>query len=161
VYLIFHNFQCFLPYSRSYQLIFSISELVSFLAIFQVLQFESVIFLVGQFSRHITTVCIYHFYFFSVSHHIPGPTFCVSHFPRFSVFSPYPSSYSRHFSFSRFFTGFCHIPGQTVFVYHFQRFSVFSPYSRSYYVYISFFVLFCLSLHIPGYTVCVSHFPRF
>ena len=100
VYLIFHDFQCFLPYSRSYQLIFSISELVSFLDIFQVLQctflifhifhcflpyyrsysvcvsfstffsflaiiqvllFESVIFLVGQFSHHITTVCIYHF----------------------------------------------------------------------------------------------------
>jgi hypothetical protein len=28
------------------------------------------------------------FTFFTVSHHIPGHTVCVSHFPRFSVLSP-------------------------------------------------------------------------
>jgi len=60
-FLIFHIFHCFLPYSRSYSVCVSFPTFFSFLAIIQVLLFESVIFLVDKFSRHITTVCIYHF----------------------------------------------------------------------------------------------------
>jgi len=45
------------------------SRFTVFLTIFQILPWEILILLVGQFSRH-----------------IPGPTVCVSHFARFSVF---------------------------------------------------------------------------
>ena len=41
--------------------------------------------------------------FFSLSRHISRPKVCISHFPRFSVFSPYSRSYSVHFSFFKFF----------------------------------------------------------
>jgi hypothetical protein len=118
------------------------------------------------------------FMFFSVLRHIPGPTVCVSNFPRFSVFSPYSRSYSVHFSYSMSFSVSCHIPGPTVFVYHSPHFSVFSPYSSSYNVHFSFstfsvfvaifqvlqcvcfiFHFFQFSRHIPAPTVCISHFP--
>ena len=80
VYLIFHDFQCFLPYSRSYQLIFSISDFVSFLAIFQVLQCVCLIFHVFQFSCHNPgpTICVCHFSFCQFSRHIT--TVCIYHF---------------------------------------------------------------------------------
>ena len=67
--LIFHDFQCFLPYSRSYQLIFSISELVSFLDIFQVLQCTFLIFHIFHcflpYSRSYS-VCVSFSTFFSI-----------------------------------------------------------------------------------------------
>ena len=87
MFLIFHVFQCFLAYSSSYVwvshffgqysrhmscptvYIYHFSHFSVFLAIFQFLSCEILIFLVCQFSRH-----------------IPGPTVCVSHFPRFSAF---------------------------------------------------------------------------
>jgi hypothetical protein len=85
-FLIFHVFECFSPYSRSYSVCFSFCTFFSvFLAIFHVLPCEFLIFLVCPFSRHIL-----------------GPTLCVSHFPHISVFSPQSSSYSVCFSFSTF-----------------------------------------------------------
>ena len=90
VYLIFHDFQCFLPYSRSYQLIFSISELVSFLDIFQVLQCTFLIFHIFHcflpYSRSYSVCLIFHV--FKFSGHISGPAVCISHFSRFSLFLP-------------------------------------------------------------------------
>ena len=81
-FIIFYVFQCFLPYFTSYSVGFSFSMIFCFLNIvqgqqcsfftfhifcfcdiFYVLQFEFVIFLVGQFSCH-----------------NPGPTVCISHF---------------------------------------------------------------------------------
>ena len=82
------------------------------------------------------------FTLFSVSRHIPGPTVCVTHFSRFSVFLPIfhvlpcevliflISQFSRH------------IPGPNVCVSHFPRFSVFSPYSRTNCVCFSFSTFF-------------------
>ena len=88
-FLTLYIFQSFLPYSRSYSVRFSFytlffrfsrnipdpkvcvshySRFSVFLAIFQVLPCEFLIFLVCHFSRH-----------------IPVPTVCVSHFPRFPV----------------------------------------------------------------------------
>ena len=118
------------------------------------------------------------FNFFSVSHHIPGPTFCVSHYPRFSFFSPFPTSYTGHFSFSRFFIGFTifqvkqclctifdvfqfsrHIPGPTVYISPFSRFSV-SIFQVIQYLCLIFHV-FKFSGHISGPAVCISHFSRF
>ena len=116
VYLIFHDFQCFLPYSRSYQLIFSISELSFFLTYSR------------SYSVHFSF-----FTFFTVSCHIPGPTVCVSFstflsflaifqdlqcvfliFLVFRCFSPYSRSYSVCISFSTFFQFSCHNPGPTI-----------------------------------------------
>jgi hypothetical protein len=83
VFLIFHVFNCFWPYSRSYNVCVSFCNFLRFLTIIQVLH---CVFLVSMF--------------LTVSRHIPGPTLCVSHFPQFSFFSPYSRSYSVHFSFS-------------------------------------------------------------
>jgi hypothetical protein len=83
VFLIFHVFHCFSPYSRSYTVFFSFCMFLVFLAIFTVLTCEFHIFLVFQFSCY-----------------IPGQTVFVSHFPRFSFFSPYSRTYSVHFSLS-------------------------------------------------------------
>ena len=137
--------------------------LVSFIAIFQVLQCAFFIFT-----------------FFSVSRHFPCPTVCVSNFPRFSVFSPYRRSYTGHFSFSRFLSGSCHVPCQTVFVYHFRHFqfslhipcpTVYNSHFSRFLVFLAIFqVIQCLCLifhvfvfyrHITGPTVCISHFSCF
>jgi hypothetical protein len=67
------------------------------LAIMQFLPCEVLIFLVFQFS-----------------HHILGATVCVSHFPRFSVFSPQSRSYNVHLSFFMFFHVSRHIPGPII-----------------------------------------------
>jgi hypothetical protein len=95
-----------------------------FLPIFQVIPFEFLIFLICPFSCH-----------------IPGPTVCVSHFPRFSAFSSYSWSYNVHFKFSRF----------SVFLAIFQVLQF------------VFFIFndFQFSRHIPGLTVYISHFPCF
>ena len=99
---------------------FSFSVIFSFLAIFQVLQCAFLIFHVFQWFRHFSIVkwmfLIFHDFqflaifhvlqwtflnfppFFSFPLHISRPKVCISHFPWFSVFSPYSSSYSVHFS---------------------------------------------------------------
>ena len=117
-----------------------------FLAIFHVLLCELLIFLICQFSLHIpgTTIIFpissfvslldiftflqLHFLFitfFSFSRHIPGYTVFVSHYQRFSIFSPYSMSYSMHISFFTLFTVSPYFPSPTVFVSHFERFYMF------------------------------------
>ena len=135
-----------------------------FLAIFQVLSCEFLIFLVGQFSRH-----------------IPGPTVCVFHFARFSVFLAIfqvlpceflifpicqvscqnPGFYCVYFSFCKFFSVSCHIRGPTVCVSLFARFSVFLT-KVHVLTYVFLIFLICqFSPHISGQIMFVSHFPSF
>jgi hypothetical protein len=106
-FLIFLIFPCFLPYSTSYNVCFSFFTIFSFLAILQVLQCAFLIFHIFE--------CFY--------------PYCrsntVSHFLRFSLFSPYSTSYNVHFSFSTCLSVSHHILGHTVFV---SRFSVFHHY---------------------------------
>ena len=74
--------------------------------------------------------------------HIPGQTMFVSHFSRFSFFSPYSRSYSAHFSFSTFFSVSCYIPCQTVFVSHFSHyFFLTSGFFLIFHVFIIFFAI--------------------
>jgi len=142
------------------------------------------------------------FTFFSVSSHILGPTVCVSHFERFSLFlaifqvlpseflifllckcfffSPYSRSYSVCVPFSTFFCFLAIIQVLHCVFLIFHIFECFLPYSRSnsvcvsfstflsflaivqvYFVYFSFSTFFNVSSHILGPTVFVSHFPRF
>ena len=77
----------FSAYSRSY------SEHFSFSTVLRV-------------SRHIPgpTVFFYQFHDFLFSSHIPDPTVCISHSPRFECFSKYSRSKRVSVSFSRFFS---------------------------------------------------------
>ena len=105
-YLIFHVFDSFSKYFRSYN-VSKIPRFQVFLDTFQFLPREFFIF-ICQYSCHMScpTVYIHQFSCFSVflaifqllsceiliflvcqfSSHIPGPTVCVSHFSRFSAF---------------------------------------------------------------------------
>ena len=172
-FLIFHVFQCFLLYSRSYSVHFSFLTFFGVFAIFQCLQCAFLIFYVFQFSQH-----------------IPGPRVCIAHFSRFSVFlticqvihdcvlffsflaiiqvlqwsflivhifqcfSPYSSSYSVCVSFSTFFSF-------SFFLFLFFCFVLFLPFCRSYSVPFTLFHVFQFSCHIPAPTVCISHFLHF
>ena len=173
-FLIFHVFQCFLPYSRSYSVHFSFLTFFGVFAIFQCLQCAFLIFYVFQFSQH-----------------IPGPRVCIAHFSRFSVFlticqvihdcvlffsflaiiqvlqwsflivhifqcfSPYSSSYSVCVSFSTFFS-FSFFLFLFLFLFCFVL-----PFCRSYSVPFTLFHVFQFSCHIPAPTVCISHFLHF
>ena len=133
------------------------------LAIFQVLPYEFLIFLVSQFSQH-----------------IPGPRVCMPHFPRFffsyltilqvlkymflifhvfQCFSPYSTSYSLLFSFSMIFTfpSILQVLQCAFLIFH--DFECFSPYSWSYSVHFSFSTFLSVSNHVGGPTLCVFHFP--
>ena len=152
-FLIFHVFQCFLPYSRSYSVHFSFLTFFGVFAIFQCLQCAFLIFYVFQFFQH-----------------IPGPRVCIAHFSRFSVFLTICQVIHDCVLFFSFlaiiqvlqwsflivhiFQCFCHVPAHTVFVSHFPLFSVFL------FFFFCFFVLFCFC-HFAGPTVCLSHFSTF
>ena len=82
------------------------------------------------------------FTFFSVSRHIPGPTVCISHFSRFSVFLAIFQVLQCAFLI-------------------FHVFQCFLPYSRSYSVSVSFSMFFSFFRITPGPTVCISHFLLF
>jgi hypothetical protein len=116
----------------------------SFLTIFQVLECMCLIFHVFYFSHHIQgpTVCVSHFHVFHFSRHNQGPRVCISHIPNFSVF----------LTILQFL--------QCAFL-KFPSFSVFSPFSRSYSVNFSFSMFFSVSYHISGLPECISQFPCF
>ena len=122
---------------------FSFSLLFSFLAILQVLQYAFLILHVFQFS-----------------HHIPGPTACISHFPRFPVFLPYSRSYSVCFSFS---TIFCFLAILQVLPCEFLIFLIFILLAILQVLQYAYLILhvFEFSHHIPGSTLCISHFSTF
>ena len=180
---IFHAFQCFSPYSRSYHdfLIFPFCQFFWHIQgpTLRVSHFP----LVTGFSPYCRSYCE-HFSFFkflSASLRIPGHTVFVYHFPRFfsflatflvlhclfllfivfQCFLPYSMSYRMCFSFRTFFIVSCHISCPTMWVSLFPHVSVFSPYFSSYRVCVSFYTFFSVSHHIPGHTVFLSHFPIF
>ena len=166
----FHIFHCFSPYSRSYHMIFSFYLLVSFLAIFQVLQ------------------CTFSFLTsFSVPCHRPGLTMWDSHFPCWSeffstiqflywiflifyvshCFSPYSRSYSVCFSFSMIFSFLTIVQVLQCAFPLFHVFLCFSLYSRSYRLCVSFstFFSFLTIFHVLHCTFLIFHvfllFPAF
>jgi len=113
-FLIFHPFQFFLPYSRSYS-VYLILHILQFFCICQVLQCSFLIFQVFQcFSPYFMSnnLC---FSFSMIFSFLAITQVLQCAFPFFHVFECFS----------------CHIPGQTVFVSHFPRFSVFLPYSMS------------------------------
>jgi hypothetical protein len=104
----------------------------------------------------------------------------VSHFPRFSVFSPYSRSYSVFSPFAYFSVFFYQIPGPTVCFSQFARLSVFLAifqdihfsslifhviqFSATFQVIECFFLIlqvFQFPRHNPGTTVCIFHFSRY
>ena len=84
VFFLFHIFHCFSPQSRSYSLCLSFYNFFIFFAKIQVLLYFS------------------YFSFFTVTHHNPDPTVCVSQFDRFLEFLTTFLSYHVSFSFSSF-----------------------------------------------------------
>ena len=132
------------------------------LAIFQVLPYEFLIFLVSQFSQHIPgpKVCMPHFpWFFQLSHHTPGPKVYVPHFSRISVFF----TIFHVLQFVDLIFHYFHFPSilqvlQCAFLI-FHDFECFSPYSWSYSVHFSFSTFLSVSNHVGGPTLSVSHFP--
>ena len=139
-FLIFHVFQCFLPYSRSYSVHFSFLTFFGVFAIFQCLQCAFLIFYVFQFSQH-----------------IPGPRVCIAHFSRFSVFLTICQVIHDCVLFFSFLA-IIQVPECAFLIFH--VFECFSPYSRSNCFCLTFYV-FQLSCHTPCPTMCISHFPCF
>ena len=100
------------------------------------------IFLICQFSRH-----------------IPGPTVCISHFPRFWLFLASFTSYSLCFTFSTFFSVSGHIPGPTLCISHFFSFSSFIAILQVLQSgFLVFHVFECSSPYSRSNSVCVSFF---
>jgi hypothetical protein len=170
-FLIFHVFQCFSPYSISYDVcvsfftffnflpiiqtysayftFFTLSVFLSIFQLYNVCDSFSTVFFLCLFFHHIPgpTVCISHFLCFSMFlFHISCSKVCVSQFPRFSIFSPNsnPKVSISHFSHSSlFFAKFQFL--QCVFLIV-NVIQCFSPYSRLYNVYFLFFHVFhCFS----------------
>jgi hypothetical protein len=162
---------------------FSFFTFFSDVVIFQVVKWMFLNFHDFQFSCHIPrpTVDISKFStFFSFPRDISHPKVCISHFPKFSVFSPYSRSYSVHFSFFTFCSDFvifqvvkwmflifhdfqfsCHIPFPTADIPKISTFFIFLSHISSPKVCISQFRDFHFSRHIPRPTVCISHFSSF
>jgi hypothetical protein len=126
-FLIFHNFQYFSLYFRSYSVCVLISMFFRFFPVFHVLQYEFLIFHVIQYfspySRY--SVCFSFFMLFSVSRHTPGPTVRISHFPRFLVFFAIFQVKQCLCLFFHILKFSLHIPGPTVCISYSSRFSVF------------------------------------
>ncbi len=154
----------FLAIFQVYSVHFSFFTLFSDFVIFQVVKWMFLFFHDVQFSCHIPcpTVDISKLSnLFTFPRHISRPKVCISHFPWFSVFSPYSRSYSVHFLFFTFFFDFvifqavkwmflifhdfqfsCHIPCATVDI---SKLSNFFSFRR----------------HISPLKVCMFHFPWF
>ena len=115
-FIIFHIFQCFLPYSKSYHVRFSFSYFLSFFSPYY-----------RSYSLGVSF-----FTFPSISSHIPGPTIFVSHFTRLSVFSTYSRHNSACVSFLSFyrFLALFQVLVFTFLIFH--VFAYFSKYFRSY-----------------------------
>ena len=160
-FLIFHVFQCFLPYFRSSRVHISVSM---FLSVF-------------HHTLHTLQCAFLNIHVYQVSGHIPGPPVCISHFPNFSVllaifqvlqcaflffqvfqfshmfqglpsmffiflffqcFSPYSRTCTVHFTCSTFFSFLPPYSGSYSVHFSFSRFFFFSTYFRSYSVHIKF-----------------------
>ena len=126
-FLIFHVFECFLPYSRSK------SFYVSFFTFFQFsCDIPGTIVCISHFSRLSIFLAIFHFlqcvflifHDFQFSCLIPGPTVCISHFLAFSVvFAIFQVLQYVFLIFHDF--QFLPYSGHTVCISHFSLFSMF------------------------------------
>ena len=137
---IFHVFQWFLPYSRSYHISFSFSSFDIFLAIFQVLKWVCIPFHVFQFFQHILVPVMWISLFFF-------------HFP---VLSPYSRSYSVHFLFSTLFSFSRHIPGLTVCISFYTFYSFFGIFQVLQCSFLIFQVFQCFSPYFMSNNLCFS-----
>ena len=118
--------------------------------------------------------------FFIFPRNISSSKVCISHFPRFSVFSPYSRSYNVYFSFFKFFSDFVIFQVESgcfsfsmifsflaifhVLQWSFLNFPPFSVFLAIFHVLKCVFLIFRdfqFSRHIPGPTVCISHFSSF
>jgi hypothetical protein len=136
----------------------------SFLAIFHVLQWTFLNF--PSFSVFLAIFHVLKCVFliscdFQFSHHIPGPTVCISHFSRFSVILSFFKSSSGCFSFSMIFRflAIFHVLQWT-----FLNFPPFSVFLAVFHVLKCVFLIsrdFQVSYHIPGPTVDISKFSSF
>ena len=117
-FLIFHEFCCFSPYSKSYSVHFSFYSFSSFLP------YSSSFTFCVSFSTFFSFFCLFVFCFLCFFFHYPGPTVCISHFSTYlsflaisqllkcefhifhilQCFSPYSIAYSMCISFSTFFS---------------------------------------------------------
>ena len=128
---IFHFFQWFLPYSRSYHISFSFSSFDIFLAIFQVLKWVCIPFHVFQFFQHILVpvVWISHSFFsfssFIAIFHVLQCAFLIFH--PFQFFSTYSRSYSVYLILKNLKFFFAHSRFYNVHFSFFKFFSVSRP----------------------------------
>jgi len=143
--LIFPVSSIFSPYTDPTVYISHFSHFSLLLVMFQVLPCEFLGLVVGHFSRHIQGLQCLHliFHVFQFSHHIPGQTVFVSHFPLFFKVSQHIHILEFVFLIFLVFHFSCHIPGSTVCISHFSRF------------------FFCVACHTSCPTECVSHFHDF
>jgi len=129
-FLIFLFFQWFRHFFKSSSICFSFSMIISILAIFHVLQWTFLnfppfsvflailhvlkcVFLIFrdfQVSLYSWSYSVHlsFFMFFNISRHISLPNECYSHFPWFSLLSPYSMFYMCTFLIFHVFQWFCH-----------------------------------------------------
>ena len=143
---------------------FSFFTFFSDFVIFQVVNGMFLIFHDFQFSCHIpcATVDISKLSnFFSFPRLISRPKVCISHFLRFSGFSPYSRTYSVHFSFFTFCSDFVifQVVKWMFLIFQDFQFSCHIPCARVDISKLSNFLSFPRLISRPK--VCISHLTRF
>ena len=149
---ILYVFEYFSPNSRSCSVCFSFSTFFSFLAIILFLQY--VFF---NFSCFLVLLAIFYFlqcvfpifHDIQVSKHIPCPTLCISHFPRFWVFLNIFHFLTVYFTFSMIFSFPAIFQVLECAFLIFKNFQCFSPNSMSYSVCVSFSMFFFFLVFLP------------
>ena len=144
LFLIFHFFECFSPYFTSYSVCFLFCTF--FIVSHQVL---------------CPTMPVSLFPCLSVFRHDPGPTVCVSHFPRFSVFLAIIQVLQFVFLILHVFQFFRCIPCPTMCISHFAAVSVFLAIFQVIQCLCLFLHIFHFFRHTPGPTVCINPFSHF
>jgi hypothetical protein len=135
VFLIFHVFHYFLPYSRSYSVWFS------FCTFYSVSRYNpgpiECISHISQFSLCLAII------------QVLQCAFLILH--DFHCFYPYFNSYHVSLSFSSFvgFLAICHVLQCAFLIFHVCQFSLYVPWPTVYIF--SFFTFFIVSHHIPGH----------
>ena len=164
----FSRLSVFSLYSRSYNVSFSFSFLVSFLNIYHILKyaffFKIYLFIYCKYTvallrhsrrgSHISLRMV-------VSHHVVAGIWTPDLRKSSRLLLPTEPSHQPCIFYLSCFSVSHHILCHTVFVSHFPLFSVFSTQSKSYSVYFSYFKFFTVSRHILGPKECVSHFKSF
>ena len=164
MYFSFSWFSLFSPYFSSYSVHFSFFTFFSDFVIFPVVMWLFLIFNDFQFSCHIPcpTVDISKLSnFFRIPRHISRPKVCISHFPWFSLFSPYFRSYSVLFSFFTFCSDFVIFHVVCVCFSFSMIFSFLAIFHVVQWTFLNFPPFFSFPFHISHPKVCISHLPWF